>query len=171
MFTWKLAILTGISVATASVASAGEIGGGISRVGIGPGGASGNGQGAYRGPQALPGDSAYERALHIERYHGTAASIGALERAADAGSAAAMTRLGLMYVRGEGVAADEGLGLALVRQAAMKEDPAAMLALASAYHHGEGVERDEVQARYWLVHASETGYRPAMEARRRLAAP
>lgn len=157
-----------LSAATAAAASPGEIGTGVARGGIGVGG--GSGDRAYLGAAPQAGEAAYLRALHIARYGGVAASVAPLEQAVAQGSPAAMTRLGLMYYRGEGVARDERRGAELVRQAALKDDPAAMLALASAFHRGEGFAQDEDQARFWLVRAAETGYRPAMEARRRLAA-
>ena len=169
MAVWRHAILTGVLLIAGAGASHGQPGPGISRVGIGPG--PNGAQAAGWGAPAQPGEAAYRRAVHIARYDGAAASVGALEHAVALGSPSAMTRLGLMYVRGEGVARDETHGIALVREAALMDDPAGMLALASAFHHGEGVAKDEAQARYWLVRAAETGYRPAMEARRRLAAP
>jgi TPR repeat protein len=157
-----------LSAPAAGAASPGEIGGGVSRVGGGTG--AGHGLTYVSHAPTWPGEAAYQRALHVARYDGAAASVAPLERAVAEGSPPAMTTLGLMLVRGEGVAPDEGRGLGLIGQAADKGDPAAMLALARAFYNGDGVQRDERLARLWLVRAAETGYRPAMEARRRLAA-
>jgi TPR repeat protein len=158
-----------LASASPAVASPGEIGGGISRVCCGTGSTNVGGLAGRMGTIAQPGEAAYLRAVHIARYEGAAAAARPLEQAANMGSPSALYELGLMYVRGNGVARDESRGIALIEQAAEKELPAAMLALASALYSGEGVAQDRERARHWLVRAAETGYRPAMEARRRLA--
>jgi TPR repeat protein len=168
MTAWKLAILAGASFATAGAAAPGEVA--RDRSHLADGSEFANARFADFGAPARAGEAAYLRAMSAWRFRGPAAAAPLLERAAAEGSAAAMYRLGAMYVRGDGVARDERRGLDLVRAAAERGEPAAMLALASAFRHGEGVAADERLARFWLVRAAETGYRPAMEMRRRLAA-
>jgi len=122
------------------------------------------------GALAAPGEGLYRRAAHIRRFGGARHALPLYREAAAAGSPQALRELGLLYFHGESVARDERRGLALIDEAARRGDPGAMLALASAFYRGEGIDRDQALARFWLVRAAEAGYRPAMEARRRLAA-
>ena len=168
MMALKPAILICALFATAAGAAPGEIQRDRSR--LADGSEYSNARFADFGAPSQPGEAAWLRARHIWRFEGAAAAVGPLERAAAEGSLAAMYHLGGLYIRGHLVPRDERRGLALVRSAAEKGEPAAMLALASAFRHGEGVAQDNAEARRWLVRAADTGYRPAMEARRRLVA-
>lgn len=152
-------------LASAAAGSPGEITRDRSHIGQ----PAGNMTGAAETEAARPGDALLERAYHIHRFQGAAAALAAYEAAAAAGSARAMTALAGFHARGEIVERDVHRALEYYYEAALRDDPAAMLALAGAFHRGEGVDRDAQLARFWLVRAAEAGYRPAMEARRRLA--
>lgn len=70
--------------------------------------------------------------------------------AAGQGDPAGLFGLGFMYIKGEGVAKDEGTGMALVRRAAEKEYKPAIRVMMSAYRNGlYGVTADEAQSALW----------------------
>lgn len=80
------------------------------------------------------------------------------EKLADMGFPEAQTSLGLMYVRGEGVAADPKRGIALLEQAAAKNNPQAMFELGKLYQEGKGVKKDLTRARDLFQRALAQGY-------------
>lgn len=165
----KLSLVAGsmLALASAAAASPGEIGG-ANRI-SGPSNSMMSFQ-YWGGGDVAPGQSVYERAAAIHRFEGAGRALPLYRAAAAAGSPQALRELGYLYVSGNAVARDRQRGLEYLYEAARRDDAPAMFALASAFGHGEGVERDDALARFWLVRAAETGYRPAMEARRRLAA-
>jgi TPR repeat protein len=166
----KLSLVAGsmLALAGAAAASPGEIGG--ARTMSGPNTSMMMSFQYSGGARVAPGQAVYERAAAIHRFEGAGRALPLYRAAAAAGSPQALRELGYLYVSGNAVARDRQRGLEYLYEAARRDDAPAMFALASAFGHGEGVERDDALARFWLVRAAETGYRPAMEARRRLAA-
>ena len=103
-----------------------------------------------------------------------AARFALLQQAADAGNGAAMVQLGLCYVRGDGVEADENeqavtwFGRAVaqgqlspVRALASEGLRTAQLAMAMANKEGVGVVADRKVAENWARQAAEQGLAPA----------
>ena len=79
-----------------------------------------------------------------------AALIGELQQSAESGDTGAMTRLGLMHLRGFGILQDFGLAAAWLRRAADAGNPDAMLELGRLYRDGVGFEQDMILAYVWF---------------------
>jgi Sel1 repeat len=75
-------------------------------------------------------------------------------RAADEGSAKAMTDLGYMYEYGKGVAQDVAQAAQWYRWGADGGDAIGMKNLANMYEAGRGVAKDAAQAAYWREKAA-----------------
>ena len=84
------------------------------------------------------------------------------QRAADAGDAAAMSRLGDCYFQGQGVEADYEQAVEWYQKAADAGNTEAMLRLGDCYFQGQGVEVDYEQAVEWYQTAAEAGDAAAM---------
>lgn len=84
-------------------------------------------------------------------------AVAALKKAADAGSAEAQFRLGMMYANGDGVPLDRKQGAELVSAAAGQGHAEAMLTMGWICANGFGVETDEQQAKAWYLRAAEQG--------------
>jgi TPR repeat protein/uncharacterized caspase-like protein len=84
------------------------------------------------------------RAFFAAQQYGDALPL--MRRAADAGSVAAMTSLGDMYVDGRGVAKDEAEAMRLFRRAADSGNAAAISNLGIMYQDGRGVVQDDLEA-------------------------
>ena len=81
---------------------------------------------------------------------------------AEQGNAFAQWSLGIAYMRGlNGLQADEGEGLRLLRLAAAGGAPAAQVELAGRYADGTGVAKDERETVRWLRLAAEDGHAPS----------
>ncbi|MEO5368965.1 MAG: hypothetical protein H7833_02710 [Magnetococcus sp. DMHC-1] len=76
--------------------------------------------------------------------------------------ALAQTTLGLMYLRGEGVAADPQQAVKLLRQAAQAGETSAMYLSGILYQEGMGVKKDLQKARAWFLLGAEAGEARAM---------
>lgn len=72
-------------------------------------------------------------------------------------SARALYNVGVMYMKGEGVATDPKEGVAWLRKAADRKYADAEFTLGYAYYQGVGVERDEKESAAWIRKAAEHG--------------
>ncbi|MFZ3075972.1 MAG: tetratricopeptide repeat protein [Psychrobacter glacincola] len=89
-----------------------------------------------------------------------------LEDAANAGNSAAMLRLAMYELLGEGLIANEGAdkvagiaaGVEWVKQAASKNDSRAQRLMSKMYYQGVGVTQDLKIGKYWLEQAAENGH-------------
>ena len=89
-----------------------------------------------------------------------------LEDSANAGNSAAMLRLAMYELLGEGLIANEGAdkvagieaGVEWVQQAASKNDSRAQRLLSKMYYQGVGVTQDLKVGKYWLEQAAENGH-------------
>lgn len=95
-------------------------------------------------------------------------AIASLTRAADAGDASAMYRLGRMYATGSGVEKDYVEAFNWYKRAAAKGNSDAMYALGEAYEHGHGVREDIQRAVNWYDEATLHGNKSAKAALDRL---
>ena len=92
-----------------------------------------------------------------------------LKDAADAGHSAAMLRLAMYELLGEGLLANEGAdkttgieaGVEWVKQAASKNDSRAQRLLSKMYYQGVGVIQDLEIGKHWLEEAAENGHTEA----------
>ncbi|MGP5435724.1 tetratricopeptide repeat protein [Psychrobacter alimentarius] len=90
-----------------------------------------------------------------------------LQEAADAGNTAAMLRLAMYELLGEGLAVDKSAGTATgaewVKQAASKDDSRAQRFLSKMYYQGIGVTQDIENGQYWLTQAAKHGHAEAAD--------
>ena len=90
-----------------------------------------------------------------------------LQKAADAGHTAAMLRLAMYELLGEGLAADKTAGtesgVELVKLAASKDDSRAQRLLSKMYFQGVGVTQDIDNGQYWLAQAAKNGHAEAAD--------
>jgi hypothetical protein len=88
-----------------------------------------------------------------------------LQDAAHAGNSAAMLRLAMYELLGEGVNADKVAGMEAgvewVKQAASKDDSRAQRLLSKLYYQGFGVPQDMTNGKYWLEQAAKNGHAEA----------
>ena len=80
-----------------------------------------------------------------------------LRRSAETGDISAQTKLGAMYVVGDGVPQNYVEGLKWLRKSADEGDATAQFLLASIYVEGKGVPRDAGEAVRWYRKAAEQG--------------
>ena len=83
-------------------------------------------------------------------------------KAAEAGSADAMWRLGLLYEEGEGVPQDYAKAIEWYTKAAKAGHAKAMWDLGFLYYSGEGVPQDSAKAAEWYTNAAKAGDTDAM---------
>ena len=99
----------------------------------------------------------------VELKAGDAARALALFRkAATAGHAGAMDRIGIAYERGVGVAQDTVEATRWYRRSAEAGNSDAMRRLGIALMHGDGVKIDQTEALRWLRKSAEAGNVPGM---------
>ena len=99
----------------------------------------------------------YEDGLrHFEKQE-YRASFASFHRAADAGDAAAMRRIGFLYYDGKGVGQDTTLALAWFAKAGEAGDLKSQSDLAFMYETGTSVATDYAKAAYWAQKAAERG--------------
>ncbi|MGP5075050.1 tetratricopeptide repeat protein [Psychrobacter celer] len=88
-----------------------------------------------------------------------------LQTAAEAGNTAAMLRLAMYELLGEGVTAETEAALAAgaewVKQAASKNDSRGQRLLSKMYYQGLGVAQDIDNGKYWLEQAAKNGHAEA----------
>ncbi|MBP9825614.1 MAG: sel1 repeat family protein, partial [Thermoanaerobaculia bacterium] len=113
---------------------------------------------------ALAGDdpaALFEQARALDRPEGgreTLVEAARLyESAARGGHLAAMTRVGILYVMGEGVEEDEARGANWIRRAAEAAHPRALGEYGLLLAEGWGVEEDDVAAVAWYRKAAAAG--------------
>ena len=89
-------------------------------------------------------------------------ALAKLQDAAHAGNSAAMLRLAMYELLGEGVNADKVAGIESgvewVKQAASKDDSRAQRLLSKLYYQGFGVPQDMTNGKYWLEQAAKNGH-------------
>ena len=96
-----------------------------------------------------------------------------LKKSADAGNTAAMLRLAMYELLGEGSTAkssmtsdvvniDAGKGVELIKQAANAKDSRAQRLLSRLYYQGVGVPQEITTGKYWLEQAAENGHPEAI---------
>ncbi|MGP5337716.1 tetratricopeptide repeat protein [Psychrobacter maritimus] len=92
-------------------------------------------------------------------------ALAKLQDAAHAGNSAAMLRLAMYELLGEGVNADKVAGMEAgvewVKQAASKDDSRAQRLLSKLYYQGFGVPQDMTNGQYWLEQAAKNGHAEA----------
>ena len=92
-------------------------------------------------------------------------ALAKLQDAAHAGNSAAMLRLAMYELLGEGVNADKVAGMESgvewVKQAASKDDSRAQRLLSKLYYQGFGVPQDMTNGKYWLEQAAGNGHAEA----------
>ncbi len=88
-----------------------------------------------------------------------------LQSAAEDGNTAAMLRLAMYELLGEGLTADSNnqkkSGVEWVNQAASKNDSRAQRLLSKMYYQGVGVSQDIDSGKYWLEQAADNGHAEA----------
>jgi TPR repeat protein len=92
------------------------------------------------------GIKAYEGKNHVEARR-------LWELAAAGGQASAMYNLGVLYAKGEGVAADQVKAFAWRKKSAEAGYAQGMVITGTSYATGSGVEKDPAQARHWFEQA------------------
>ena len=89
-------------------------------------------------------------------------ALARLQDAAHAGNSAAMLRLAMYELLGEGINTDKVAGMEAgvewVKQAASKNDSRAQRLLSKLYYQGFGVPQDMTNGKYWLEQAAENGH-------------
>lgn len=89
------------------------------------------------------------------------AAAAAFKKAADQGKSDAQFNLGLMYLKGEGVAQDYIEAKALFEKAAQQNNVRAQVNLGRMYAKAKGVAPNYGMAVYWFNKAAELGYADA----------
>lgn len=95
------------------------------------------------------------------------AGLGPLEQVqtrAKAGDAKAERDLGLKYLAGDGLAADDGEAARWLLRSAYQGEPVAEYWLGTLYARGHGVPADAAQANHWYEAAAKQGNRRAMHS-------
>ena len=92
-------------------------------------------------------------------------ALAKLQDAAYAGHSAAMLRLAMYELLGEGANTDKVAGMEAgvewVKQAASKNDSRAQRLLSKLYYQGFGVPQDMTNGKYWLEQAAQNGHEEA----------
>ena len=86
-----------------------------------------------------------------------AARVKALRAAAEKGDADSQFRLGVMYLDGDGIAADNAEAVKWLRKAAKAGHVEGMWRRGGLYLSGSGVDRDEREAERWFCKSAEAG--------------
>jgi len=71
-------------------------------------------------------------------------------------------KIGLAYIKGNGVKTNKKEGFDLLNDAAKKDHPKAMFYLSKMYRNGEGIRKNNKMAFEWCKRAAEKGYPNAM---------
>jgi localization factor PodJL len=94
----------------------------------------------------------------------TTAPLDQLTSLARSGDMKAERDLGLKYLAGDGVPADEGQAARWLMRAAYRGEPTAEYWLGTLYARGQGVPEDAFQANHWYEAAAQKGNRRAMHS-------
>lgn len=89
-------------------------------------------------------------------------ALDKLTAMANSGNAKAELLIGLKYVDGEGVPANDVQGAKWLQKAAAQNEPVAAYRLGTLYERGKGVTADATQATHWYQVAAQAGNRKAM---------
>ena len=123
-----------------------------------------------------PGDAASQVRLGDRCFYGTwlagsdpEKAVAWYRKAAQQGDARGLTRLGLCYAYGDGVAKNHAEALALFRKAAEQGDSEAQYRLGRCYAKGDWLPKNPILAYKWLNLAAGAGNEPAKEERDDLA--
>lgn len=111
-----------------------------------------------------PAQSDYEAGLINEGQKNFVTAVLLYKIAAEKGSMAALTRLGLCYKNGLGVTKDYVEAAQLFLKAAKGGEAEAMLYLGECYENGQGMGVDNAQARLWYEKAAKAGSREETQA-------
>ncbi len=115
-------------------------------------------------PQPAPQVAVAEPADPTRAELATAAPVKSLTQLAQAGDVKAARDVGLKYLAGDGVGADESEAARWLMRAAYKGEPTAEYWLATLYARGHGVPADAFQANHWYEAAAKQGNRRAMHS-------
>lgn len=115
-------------------------------------------------PQVLPQVTATLPANPTPAQLAVTAPLGKLTELATSGDAKAERDLGLKYLAGDGVQANEGQAARWLMRAAYRGEPTAEYWLGTLYARGHGVPEDAFQANHWYEAAAQKGNRRAMHS-------
>lgn len=101
-------------------------------------------------------------APHRSQASDSRAPLDRLTALANAGDAKAELVIGLKYLKGDGIAANDVQAAYWLERAAQAGDPIAQNHMGALYQTGRGVKRDVTQAMHWYEAASAQGDRHAM---------
>ncbi|MGQ0594915.1 MAG: tetratricopeptide repeat protein [Gammaproteobacteria bacterium] len=106
----------------------------------------------------LPVQADYESGVRAYMSGDYEAALREFGRAADSGDRNAQYNVGLMHLKGQGVAANDQEAVGWFRKAAGLGQVQAQTFLGALYADGQGVAQDYEQAAYWLAMAAEAGH-------------
>ena len=86
-----------------------------------------------------------------------AAAVAKWRPLAQAGDREAQWQLGRAYMAGQGVQADQALGVRWMMKCAQQGNTAAAVVVAVAFENGKGVERSDTEAAKWYLAAAKAG--------------
>ena len=105
----------------------------------------------------LPVQADYESGVKAYMSGDYETALGEFARAADSGDRNAQYNVGLMHLKGQGVAVNDPEAVRWFRKAAGLGQVEAQTFLGALYADGRGVAQDYEQAAYWLAMAAEAG--------------
>ncbi|MGH8577259.1 MAG: tetratricopeptide repeat protein [Gammaproteobacteria bacterium] len=105
----------------------------------------------------VPVQADYESGVKAYTSGDYESALGEFGRAADGGDRNAQYNVGLMHLKGQGVAANDKEAVRWFRKAAGLGQVEAQTFLGALYADGQGVAQDYEQAAYWLAMAAEAG--------------
>jgi TPR repeat protein len=106
----------------------------------------------------LPVQADYESGVKAYRSGDYETALAEFGRAAESGDRNAQYNVGLMHLKGQGVAANDQEAVRWFRKAAGLGQVEAQTFLGALYADGQGVTQDYEQAAYWLAIAAEAGH-------------
>ncbi|MGH8570911.1 MAG: tetratricopeptide repeat protein, partial [Gammaproteobacteria bacterium] len=106
----------------------------------------------------LPVQADYESGVKAYMSGDYETAVGEFGRAADNGDRNAQYNVGLMHLKGQGVAVNDQEAVRWFRKAAGLGQVEAQTFLGALYADGQGVAQDYEQAAYWLAMAAEAGH-------------
>ena len=120
--------------------------------------------------RAAEAEKANALALAAMREGRAADAVAHLKKAASAGRADAMNNLGMMYMKGVGVAPDTAMALVYLKRAAQGGNATAASNLGYIFQHGFGVPLNHARAVEWYERASALGHQASAQQLRVLQA-
>jgi localization factor PodJL len=119
---------------------------------------------AQQAPVSAPQVNATAAAIPAPTQTATTESLDQLTSLARSGDMKAERDLGLKYLAGDGVQADESQAARWLMRAAYRGEPTAEYWLGTLYARGHGVPEDAFQANHWYEAAAQRGNRRAMHS-------